>query len=522
MKKSLAVGMPAVVLLCLLWVVFRPQQPEMNHAVDRQRENVDPPVIDLEAVRLQVETFCGDCHATPSAANFPREAWAAEVKRGFNFYFASGRTDLVIPPIDPVVEYFRRLAPEKLAFSSTPGEPGESQVEFRKEPLRLDPQPVVPATSHVSFVRSLGGGAGEVLLCDMFAGEVGLATLTPEAPTFQSFGSVSQPCHVEPTDLDQDGRIDYVAASLGSFRPEDHDQGQVVWLRTGALSASGFEVVVLQSGLGRVADVRPADFDGDRDMDLVVAEFGYLKTGRILLLENISEDQMRPAFRVHVLDGRHGTIHLPVVDLNGDGRPDFVALISQEHEVTVAFLNEGNCTFRQETIFSANEPSYGSNGIQLVDFDLDGDIDLAYTNGDTLDSHFLKPYHSIQWLENAGSFPWTHHHVAWMPGVARALAADLDNDGDHDIAAVAFFPANLQAQPGADRLDAVCWFEQIAPGRFARHELEVATTDHMSLETADIDGDGDTDLIVGNYAGDPGNLQKKSQKLTLWRNQLKD
>ena len=63
---------------------------------------------------------------------------------------------------------------------------------------------------------------------------------------------------------------------------------------------------------------------------------------------------------------------MPVGDLNKDGRPDFVALISQEHETVVAFLNEGNGRFRKETIYTAPHPAFGSSGIQLIDLDGQG------------------------------------------------------------------------------------------------------------------------------------------------------
>ena len=72
------------------------------------------------------------------------------------------------------------------------------------------------------------------------------------------------------------------------------------------------------------------------DVDLIVAEFGWRKTGRILLLENPGNIGTTPEFRMHELDSRHGAIHVPAADLNGDGRLDFVALISQEHETVVA------------------------------------------------------------------------------------------------------------------------------------------------------------------------------------------
>jgi hypothetical protein len=265
---------------------------------------------------------------------------------------------------------------------------------------------------------------------------------------------------------------------------------------------------VIQAGLGRVADVQPGDFDGDGDVDLVVAEFGWRKTGRILLLENLGnkpdDSGMQPEFRMRVLDSRHGTIHVPVTDLNGDGLLDFVALISQEHETVVAFLNDGQGGFRKEVLFAANEPSFGSSGIQLVDLDQDGDLDVLYTNGDTFDSFYLKPFHSIRWLENRGTYPFADHFLAAMPGVFRALAGDLDGDGDLDIVACALFPQGLFGHYSKDDFDSLLWLEQTAPGTFERHSLEREICQHAALAVGDFDFDGDIDLAVGRFAEQGG------------------
>src|SRR5579859_2502139 len=107
-------------------------------------------------------------------------------------------------------------------------------------------------------------------------------------------------------------------------------------------------------------------------------------------------------FVATVFDPRHGAIHVPIADLNHDGRPDFVALISQEFETVVAFLNTGPGKFEPHVTHAAPHPAFGSSGIQLVDLDQDGDLDVLYSNGDVLDSNLLRPYHGIQWLENRG------------------------------------------------------------------------------------------------------------------------
>ena len=123
----------------------------------------------------------------------------------------------------------------------------------------------------------------------------------------------------------------------------------------------------------------------------------------------------------HIVDKRHGAIHVPVCDLNGDGKPDFVALISQEHETIEAFLNEGDGRFRKETIYTGPHPAFSSSGIQLVDLNGDGRLDVLYTNGDSLDSEYLKPYHGVHWLENRGTFPFVQHSLTTMAGVELVI-----------------------------------------------------------------------------------------------------
>ena len=50
---------------------------------------------------------------------------------------------------------------------------------------------------------------------------------------------------------------------------------------------------------------------------------------------------------------------MPVVDLNKDGRPDFLALVSQHHETVVAFLNRGKGQFERRELFTAPHPHWG-------------------------------------------------------------------------------------------------------------------------------------------------------------------
>jgi hypothetical protein len=471
----------------------------------RESRTVGPPgKVDLasvstepEASHEQVERTCGTCHAYPPPELFPKSRWPHEVARGFNF-LKRGSVPADTPSAASVIVYYERRAPDSLPVLEQTVPPSEGPVRFEFTGYRPSPALASPGVANVRFVHFSDERKLDVVACDMMNGKVFL--LKPYEPGSKLrvvTDAVSNPAHAEVVDLNRDGIKDLLVANLGSNVATDSRVGSVVWLKGGA--DGSFTPITLADGLGRVADVQAADFDGDGDLDLVVAEFGWVKTGRILLLENRTTDATRPVFVPSTIDARHGAIHVPVVDLNGDGRPDFVALISQEHETVVAFLNAGDHRFRPEVIYTAPHPAFGSSGIQLVDLDGDGDQDVLLTNGDSMDAVILRPYHGVQWLENQGSYPFLCHRLTSLYGVHRAVAGDLDGDGDLDIVAVSFLPGasylSLCRELG---LDAVIVLEQTAPGRFVRHSLETVTCDHATCDLGDFDADGKLDLVTGN------------------------
>src|SRR5262249_33167987 len=155
-----------------------------------------------------------------------------------------------------------------------------------------------------------------------------------------------------------------------------------------------------------------------------------------------------------------GAIHVPVVDLNGDGRPDIVVLIGQQHEAVVAFLNDGGLKFTQRELFRAAHPGWGASGLEPVDLDRDGDLDFLVTNGDSFDDGVLKPDHGVTWLENDGSANFVPHFLVSLPGAHRALPVDADGDGDLDILACAMAGETATKTNAAQGLPSILLLEQ--------------------------------------------------------------
>lgn len=472
---------------------------------------------DLAAqIGRQVDRFCGYCHPVPTPDLAPREAWHTEVKEGFEFHANSPRKDQPTPDMEMVVEFFRRRAlPGDQVVVPERHNRGPGRVKFRRQAF-ASRVARAPAVAGIQWLTWKEGPA--LLISDMRYGE--LFRLRPSRVDRlpPPIAKVDNPCRANVCDLDRDGLEDLVVADLGKFLPSDARLGRVIWLRR--LSTGEFENVELAWGLGRVADVQPGDFDGDGDTDLIVAEFGFHEAGQVVYLENVDPRLGAKGFVQTTVDPRHGCITVPTVDFNRDGHLDFVALFGQEFEMVDLFLNRGDGTFRNERLHHDPRPSYGSSAIELVDLDADGDLDVVYANGDGFDRRYLKPYHSVQWLENKGEFPFTHHHLTYMPGCHRAVAGDLDRDGDLDIVAVALLPDSIRKRHGSESFDSLIWLEQTGPREFVRHELETGACDHATMEMADFDGDGDLDVATGNLLVEELNFKGlKSDPLEVWWNE---
>jgi hypothetical protein len=473
-----------------------------------------------EATAAEVRQFCGTgCHAYPPPDTFPRSAWRREVKQAYDF-FRNSDLPVDFPSQESVALYYEHHAPEALPLLKNEPPAHALPVSFRRHDYRIPDNPAHPAISNVNLVHLFDRRRLDILACDVRQGQVLVLQPYAAEPAWRVLYARGpdqgfNPAHAEVVDIDGDGVPDVLVANLGSFTPTDARCGSVLWLR--GLGDGRFEPHTLLDGVGRVADVQAADFRGTGKKDLVVAVFGWRNTGAVLYLENQTAEWSKPHFVPRVVDDRHGAIHVPVGDIDGDGKPDFVALISQEHETVVAFLNQGGGKFRKETIFTGPHPAYGSSGIQLVDLNGDGKLDVLYTNGDILDPpYLLRPYHGVQWLENRGRFPFEHHPLTSMYGVMRAVAADFTGRGRMDVAAVSFLPAEQFPQRQELKLDAVILLEQTAPGKFVRHSLETVTCDHFTCAAGDLYGDGVTHLVTGSSGLNEGIPIDRA--VTVWEN----
>ena len=245
-------------------------------------------------------------------------------------------------------------------------------------------------------------------------------------------GPIPAPAHVEAIDFDRDGDLDLVVAALGVLAPSNNRVGSVVILENDGRQQFANRVVA--DRIARVADVRAGDLDGDGDLDLAIAGFGY-DAGETSWLENKGDW----TFEQHVLLRLSGPINAIVADINQDGHPDILSLVSQEWEEIWAFLNDGRGEFRSQMIWGSSNPDF------RIELDIGARLRsrsaismFCISNGDASITRRRTAGRgtACSGSRTRGPCNSTFTALRILPGASSPQAADVDGDGDLDVVVV--------------------------------------------------------------------------------------
>jgi hypothetical protein len=317
------------------------------------------------------------------------------------------------------------------------------------------------------------------------------------------------PAHATAVDMDGDGRLDIVVAVLGSIFPWDELVGSVVLLENEGGAFIKHEIL---TDVRRVADVQAGDLNGNGKMDLAVAVFGYAR-GEVLWLENMGKQEGRWRFRDHQLLSRPGAIHVPIGDLDGNGKLDIAAVVSQDEEELWVFRNMGEGVFEPKMIYATSNFDVGSAGLLMVDLNQNGRLDLLLPQGDNLEDPYAwpQPYHGCIWFENLGGWEFRPKQIARFGGTYAAGVGDLNGNGFLDVVLVSF--ANDPADP---RHSSVVWLENDGRQNFTTHHVDNSPAGLVTVAVGDLTGNGRPDIVAGGLSLPPI-YPKKVERLTYWK-----
>ena len=401
-----------------------------------------------------------------------------------------------------------RIGHSKEDSGLTATSPTGEKVDF------LDPSPIgqgftePPLISHIQPVDLDDDRLTDILVCDAKQNFVSWIRQYPAGTYTEKIlaGDIIAPAHVQTVDFDFDGDKDLMIGVLGMLFPNNDKIGSVVILENNGLYE--FTKHVITEKIARVSDVRAGDLDGDGDMDLAVAQFGY-DDGETRWIENLANWM----FKNHILQNLSGPINVEILDIDKDKDLDIIALVSQEWEEIYCYVNDGKGNFQSRLLFGSSNQDFGSSMLSVCDYDKDGDEDILYTNGDAFD--YIppqgRPWHGVNVLENKGDLIFEFRRLCYFTGATYMKPADIDNDGDIDFFAVATW--NLWDRPESQSM---IWLENIDNVQFTRHEITNNPTHLLCCEPGDFNNDGLTDVITcGMHTFPP---YDRMGRITLWIN----
>lgn len=444
------------------------------------------------------ESYCGACHAFPSPDLLPKQVWKMQVlpqmaalmgiKEAQDSLGVWDKTDeetavlksMDIYPPTPIIgmedfqwimEFYEAQAPDGLPGQEAKSDPVEL-VGFEAKNLFIEGIKS-PKTSLVAINEE----RGELLIADGGNNQLFAKDLQDELFTLPSMGSPAV------LFIRKSPQV-YDFISIGSIAPSDLSQGGLYEMD---LNTNTWNLVLNQ--LARPVFGVWEDVQQDGNADFILCNYGNHGGG-------VSVYWNGDMTSIPTQLGGAGARKVEAVDLNQDGQVDLVALFCQGNERISVFYNLGNGQFDQERVLLRFSPVMGSSYFELQDFNGDGEMDLLVSNGDNWDySSILKPYHGFRIYENKGNGDFEEVWFYPQYGAAKAMALDVDLDGDLDLATIAFYD-ELE-----DPRQQFILFENQGGWDFQPKVIpDAALGKWLTMDVGDLDQDGDQDIVLGAYS----------------------
>ena len=230
---------------------------------------------------------------------------------------------------------------------------------------------------------------------------------------------------------------------------------------------------VFVDGCTQASYIESGDIDDDGDEDLIVSSWG---PKGLSWWENTAGEGT--AWTEHAIDRTGSSPHCQeLYDIDGDGDLDVaVALYEADQVAWFENVNGDGEEWTKHVVGSCNGPTW----IKVYDIDNDGRDDFLTNSYLDHDAYIFYQ----------GSSSWTQVTVSDDVFYNRAVdAADVDDDGDLDYLAVA---------QGGYSGGGVYWWENTGDDSWPRHDVDPTFQRGASLETPDIDGDGDPDVLLSS------------------------
>ena len=283
---------------------------------------------------------------------------------------------------------------------------------------------------------------------------------------------------IDVVDVDGDGDVDLLSGTQNG--------AGIVWYEN--TDGMGSFTPQRQISGDNIRSIRGTDLDGDGDVDIITANqfVGSRFQPHIVWYGNTEGSFDGRSYRA-IADQSAAVDRAITADLDGDGDADVLAA---SFEGTIAWQEnlDSRGTFGEQRVITT-ETNF-TQELLAADFDGDGDLDVLSASSQD---------NKVAWYENTdglGAFGPQRVLTTAALSARSVYATDIDGDGDLDVLSASW------------RDDKIAWYENVdGRGSFGpQQEISTRTDGATSVYAADLDGDGDVDVLSSSaiWTPEPG------------------